>query len=186
MAGDNPSSGDDQQETTPSASLDPRWIVGFVDGEGCFSVSIHRNELAVRSHGWQLHPVFHVYQHVRYRGVLEELINVFGCGRVRLKGPNSSVATYAVDSLRSLEAAVLPFFERHPLVIKDRDFRTFAGIVRAMIRKEHFDPEGFNRLVRLAYSMNEDGKQRSRPMDEVIVGSSETARQAPHGVVPER
>ena len=55
-----------------------------------------------------------------------------------------------------------------------------------MLRKEHFDTEGFNRLVRLAYSMNEYGKQRSRPMDEVIVGSSETARQAPHGVVPER
>ena len=186
MVGDNPSSGDDQQETTPSTRLDPRWIVGFVDGEGCFSVSIHRNALAARSHGWQLHPVFHVYQHQRYRTVLEEFINVFGCGKVRPKGPNSSVATYAVDSLRDLEASVLPFFERHPLVIKRCDFEIFAGIVRALIRKEHYEITGFNRLVRLAYSMNGYGKQRSRPLDEVLVGSSETARQAPLGVVPER
>jgi hypothetical protein len=184
MIGDNPSSWDDQQETTASTRLDPRWVVGFVDGEGCFSVSIHRNVLAARSHGWQLHPVFHVYQHQRYRAVLEEFINVFGCGKIRPKGPNSSVLTYAVDSLRSLEAAVLPFFERHPLVIKDRDFRIFAGIVRAMVGKEHHDTEGFNRLVRLAYSMNEYGKQRSRRLDEVLVGSSETARQASLGVVP--
>ena len=186
MDGDNPSSGDDQQETTPSTPIDPRWVVGFVDGEGCFCVSIHRNPLAVRSHGWQLHPVFHVYQHVRYRTVLEDLIKFFGCGKVRPKGPNSNVATYAVDSLRDLEAVILPFFERHPLVIKDRDFRTFASIVLALGRKEHFDPDGFNRLVRLAYSMNEFGKQRSRRLDEVLVGSSETARQAPHGVVPKR
>src|SRR5207253_2428125 len=123
MIGDNPSSGDDQQETTPSTTLDPRWVVGFVDGEGCFSVSIHRNHFAVRTGGWQLHPVFHVYQHIRYR---------------------------------------------------------------AMLRKEHLDPNGFERLVRLAYSMNEHGKQRARSLDEIIVGSSETARQAPLGVVPER
>ena len=185
-SGDNVSSGDNQQETArPRVELDPHWIVGFVDGEGCFSVSIHRNAFAVRTGGWQLHPVFHVYQHLRYRAVLEELVKFFGCGTVRPKGPNSSVATYAVDSLRTLDAAVLPFFEEHPLVIKDRDFRLFAGIVRAMIRKEHLDPEGFERLVRLAYSMNEQGKQRARRLDEIIVGSSETARQAPLGVVPE-
>jgi len=118
--------------------------------------------------------------------VLEELVKFFGCGTVRPKGPNSSVATYAVDSLRTLDAAVLPFFEEHPLVIKDRDFRLFAGIVRAMRRKEHLDRQGFERLVRLAYSMNEHGKQRARRLDEIIVGSSETARQAPLGVVPDR
>ena len=186
MIGDNPSSGDDQQETTPSTTLDPRWVVGFVDGEGCFSVSVHRNRFAVRAGGWQLHPVFHVYQHLRYREVLEELVKFFGCGTVRPKGPNSSVATYAVDSLRTLDAAVLPFFEEHPLVIKNRDFRIFAGIVRGMIRKEHLDPRGFERLVRLAYSMNEHGKQRARRLDEIIVGSSETARQAPSESCPRR
>ena len=187
MRSDNPTGADNQQETARSTlELDPNWVVGFVDGEGCFSVSVHRNLNVRRTGGWQLHPVFHVYQHRKYRAVLEEFINVFGCGKVRPKGPYSSVLTYAVDSLRDLEAAVLPFFERHPLVIKDRDFRIFAGIVRAMIRKEHFDAGGFNRLVRLAYSMNEYGKQRSRPLDEVIVGSSETARQASLGVVPER
>jgi hypothetical protein len=53
-----------------------------------------------------------------------------------------------------------------------------------MVGKEHHDTEGFNRLVRLAYSMNEYGKQRSRRLDEVLVGSSETARQASLGVVP--
>jgi hypothetical protein len=43
MASDNRSGGDDQQETAKTVGLDAQWVCGFVDGEGCFSVSIHRN-----------------------------------------------------------------------------------------------------------------------------------------------
>jgi hypothetical protein len=65
------------------------------------------------------------------------------------------------------------------LVVKAGDFRRFAAIVAAMRRKEHLDPAGFERLVCLAYAMNAQGKQRSRSIDEILTGSSETARQAP-------
>ena len=180
MSSQNPTGADNQQETARSTlELDPHWVVGFVDGEGCFSVSVHRNANERSTGGWQLHPVFHVYQHVMYRDVLEELVAFFGLGRLRSKGPESSVWTYAVDSLRDQEAAVLPFFENYPLRIKRADFERFALIVRAMRRKEHLDPDGFERLVRIAYSMNANGKQRLRTIDEVLAGSSETARQAP-------
>ena len=47
-----------------------------------------------------------------------------------------------------------------------------------MRRKEHLDGAGFERLVRLAYGMNAEGKQRARTIDEILRGSSETARQA--------
>jgi LAGLIDADG endonuclease len=179
VGSDNVTSGDNQQETArPRLELDPHWVVGFVDGEGCFSVSIHRNPYVRRTRGWQVHPVFHVYQHVSHRAVLEELIRFFSCGRIRPKGPASSVATYAVDSLRDAATRIIPFFEDHPLVVKGADFRAFAEIVRSMRRKEHLHPVGFERLVRLAYGMNAQGKQRSRSLDEVLAGSSETVRQA--------
>jgi LAGLIDADG endonuclease len=185
VGSENPTGADNQQETVRSMlDLDPRWVVGFVDGEGCFSVSIHRNANAKSTGGWQLHPVFHVYQHERYREVLEGLIPVFGCGRVRSKGPGSSVWTYAVDALRLLEGQVVPFFERYPLVVKAEDFRRFAAIVRGMRRREHLTGEGFERMVRLAYEMNLAGKQRSRSIDMILTGSSETARQAPHQRTP--
>jgi hypothetical protein len=120
-----------------------------------------------------------VYQHERYRAVLEELATSFGCGRVRSKGPRSSVLTYAVDSLRDIERSILPFFEMHPLRVKAADFRLFAQVVASMRRKEHLQPEGFERLVRLAYALNGTGKQRARQVEEILMGSSETARQAP-------
>ena len=179
MSSENPSGADNQQETVRSMfDLDPRWVTGFVDGEGCFSVSIHRNQNARSTGGWQPHPVFHVSQHECHRDVLEALIQIFACGRLRPKGPKSSVWTFAVDGLRDLGAHVVPFFEQYPLVVKAGDFRRFAVIVTAMRRREHLDAEGFERLVRLAFAMNANGKQRGRNIDEIPTGSSETARQA--------
>jgi hypothetical protein len=186
MGSDNPTGADDQQETRllPRLGLDPMWVVGFIDGDGCFCISVHRNPgFARRTGGWQLDPVFQAYQHHRHRAVLEELQRFFGCGRIRPRGPKSSVLTYAVDSLSDLASAVLPFFQAHPLVVKGDDFVAFAEIVRSLRVKEHFTVDGFERLVRLAYGMNASGKQRSRALAD-IPGSSETARQAP--LRPER
>ena len=178
MSSDNPTGADNQQETAESLELDAHWVVGFVDGEGCFSVSIHRNPFIRSTGNWQLQAVFQVYQHHAHRAVLEALIPFFGCGVIRAKGPKSSVLTYAVSRRLDLERRIVPFFEDHPLVVKGPDFRAFAEIVRALGRKEHLTPAGFERLARLAYGMNLDGKQRSRSIDEILMGSSETARQA--------
>jgi hypothetical protein len=137
----------------------------------------------MRNHGgWQLQPVFHIYQHQDHRDVLEAMVEVFGCGRIRPKGPNSSVLTFAVDGLRNLDEAVLPFFELHPPLVKRGDFEAFSVIVRSMRRKEHLSLVGFERLVRLAYGMNANGKQRARTLEQVLAGSSETARGAQSSV----
>jgi len=73
---------------------------------------------------------------------------------------------------------VVPFFEHHPLRVKNQDFATFAMIVRSLRRKEHLEPDGFERIARLAYGMNARGKQRARSLESVLAGSSETVRQA--------
>ena len=180
MGSENPSGADNQQETAiPCLVLDPNWITGFVDGEGCFSVSVHRSSMMHRHGGWQLQPAFHIYQHQDHRNVLEAMVPTFGCGRIRPKGPGSSVLTFVVEALRDLERAVLPFFEQHPLIVKSDDFSAFAAIVRSMRKKEHLTRSGFEHLVRLAYGMNANGKQRTRKIEQVLAGSSETAREAP-------
>jgi hypothetical protein len=186
MDSDNPSGADNQQETAdPLNVLDPNWVVGFVDGEGCFCVSVHRSSMMHRSGGWQLQPVFHVYQHQDHREVLEAMVSFFGCGRIRPKGPKSSVLTYSVEALGDLAAAVLPFFEKNPLVVKRVDFVVFAAIVRSMRSKEHLTRSGFEHLVRLAYGMNAHGKQRARNIEEILAGSSETVRGAPLSALPQ-
>jgi hypothetical protein len=177
MSSENPTGGDNQQETASAhVPLHPGWVCGFVDGEGCFSVSIHRNPHVRRTRGWQLNAVFQVSQHRDSWSVLEELASFFGCGKVRSKGRDSRVAVYAVDRLNDLEEIILPFFEAHPLLVKRQDFSTFAVIVRSLRRKEHLEPAGFERVVRLAFGMNANGKQRARTLQEILAGSSETTR----------
>jgi hypothetical protein len=100
--------------------------------------------------------------------VLEGLQSFFGCGKVRSKSRGSTVSVYAVDRMDHLAQTIIPFFERNPLRVKQRDFDIFAGIVGAVRRREHFTPDGFEHLVRSAYSMNVDGKQRKRPLEEVL------------------
>ena len=63
--------------------------------------------------------------------------------------------------------------------VKQNDFEVFAVIVRSMRKKEHLSSDGFERLVRLAYGMNANGKQRSRSIEQALAGSSETVRGAP-------
>jgi hypothetical protein len=180
VGSDNPTGAENQQETlTSSVQLEPAWIAGFVDGEGCFSVSVHRSVFMHRHRGWQICPAFHVYQHESYRHVLEALRSHFDCGYIRSKGPGSSVLTFSVSALPDLEQLIVPFFEVQRLLVKDRDSRFFTQIVRAMRRKEHLTAKGFESVVRLAYGMNANGKQRARTLEEVSGGSSETARQAP-------
>lgn len=168
MSSENPFGADNQQETDSCKSLNPMWIVGFVDGEGCFSVSIFRKPAAKAINKWQLYPVFQVYQHMRYRKLLEQLQLFFGCGNVRPKGGNSSVLTFAVESMRDIEDRILPFFDKYELIVKRNDYKAFREIVRAMRRKEHLTLNGFERLVRLAYSMNGVGKQRARKIEEIL------------------
>jgi LAGLIDADG endonuclease len=132
MDSENPSGADNQQETASLCLvLDPSWLVGFVDGEGCFSVSFHRNRVMHRNGGWQLQPTSQVYQDRDHRRNLEAIAESFGCGRIRTKGPESSVLNHSVDGLRELEMAIVPFFEEHPAIVKASDFGSFAVIMRA-------------------------------------------------------
>ena len=179
MGSDKPTGADNQQETAraPTLVLDPHWVVGFVDGEGCFSVSLHAHP-GVRSFGWQVNPVFQVSQHKMHRKVLESLVDAFGCGSVRPKGPTSSVHVFVVARRRHLLGRVIPFFDTYSPVVKAEDYERFKEIVLRIHAGEHFTHQGFEQIVRLAFAMNANGKQRARSIDVILAGSSETARQA--------
>jgi hypothetical protein len=175
---ENPIGADNQQETE-LAEIDPWWVVGFVDGEGCFSVSIHRNELARPTNGWHVQPSFHVAQHMDHVDALHGLQRFFGCGAVRTKGAANPVMVYSVHSTKQLLERVIPVFEAHPLRVKRDDFTRFVFITKAIRERRHHRPEIFREVVLTAYAMNRNGTQRKRPIEEILSGSSETVRQAP-------
>ena len=134
--------------------LDAQWIVGFVDGEGCFHVGI--NPHPEMSAGAQVLPEFTVVQHERDVQVLHALKAHFGCGVVR-KNHGDRMA-YRVRGHEHLSRNIIPFFEKHLLKTRKRvDFIKFREIVVLMSRGEHLSSEGVDKIRAIAEQMNRKG-----------------------------
>jgi LAGLIDADG endonuclease len=156
------SGADNQQERLDG------YISGYVDGEGCFAVSVNRNSSS-RS-GYQLVPEFHVSQNGDRAQVLWLIRERFGgSGYVKSNGRKDRALVYVVRRRRDLLEHVIPFFERSPLLSsKHEDFEKFAAIVRSMALGQHRTPGGFARLLEVALSMNGGGRFRSVRWVELI------------------
>ena len=135
----------------------PSYLSGYVDGEGCFTVSISpRPTLLV---GWEVRPSVSVSQNGDRQEVLLLLQEYFGCGTLRPDRSDKTVK-WEVRSLPLLLERVIPHFRRHPLLSgKQRDFELFADVCERMARREHCSPAGLSEIVRLACLMNPSGKR---------------------------
>ena len=131
--------------------LDAHWVVGFVDGEGCFFVGI--NPHSEMTTGFQVLPEFTVVQHQRDIQLLHALKKFFGCGVVR--NNHGDRMAYRVRGLDHLNERIIPFFEQHPLKSKKRiDFIKFRKILQLMMKGEHLIPEGIEKIRAMASTMN--------------------------------
>ena len=131
--------------------LDAGWVVGFVDGEGCFHVGI--NPHPEMKAGYQVLPEFTVVQHERDIQVLHGLKAFFGCGVVRTNHGNRMA--YRVRRLEHLLRRIVPFFMTHPLKTKKRqDFQKFRRVLLIMECGEHLGPDGVERIRDIASRMN--------------------------------
>lgn len=151
------------------------FLAGFVDGEGSFSVAILKNP---SKEGWLINPCFQVYQHQNHREILELCQEVFKTGRIYRKSGTHPVLNFSIDSMRNIKERVIPFFDKYPLVTKREAYRKFRDIVLSMERKEHLTSNGFERLVRLAYSMNQQGKGRRRTLEEILATQPKPASES--------
>ena len=139
-------------------NLEAQWIVGFVDGEGCFYVGV--NPHPEMSAGYQVLPEFTVVQHERDVLLLHALKSFFGCGVVRRNREDRMA--YRVRSIKHLGSIIIPFFEKHQLKSKKNiDFKKFRRIVRLMEAGEHLTPEGIEKVKRITAQMNR-GRDRGR------------------------
>jgi LAGLIDADG endonuclease len=134
------------------------YVSGYVDGEGCFTVSMSpRAKLLV---GWEVRPSLSVSQNGDRAEVLHALQAYFGCGSIR---PDRSGRTVKWETrrLEHLLDRVIPHFESYPLLSGKRlDFERFACVCRLMAIGAHRDRAGLREIVELARAMNPCGKRR--------------------------
>lgn len=153
MLTDNVFSAVNQQERLKNIG----WVVGFIDGEGCFSISLHKNPTTKL--GWQIMPEFVATQGEKSLRSLEKLQSFFGCGRIfvnrRYDNHNENLFRFCVRSFTDLKEKIVPFFKENKLqTAKSQDFEIFANIINLMSKKEHLSEKGIKNIIKLAETMN--------------------------------
>ncbi|OGN03425.1 MAG: hypothetical protein A2655_02715 [Candidatus Yanofskybacteria bacterium RIFCSPHIGHO2_01_FULL_43_42] len=162
-------SADNQQERLKIES----WIVGFTDGEGCFSVSILKNKTS--KSGWQIFPEFVITQGKKSLPALEIFQKYFECGKIfvnkRYDNHKEHLYRYCVRAIKNLEEKIIPFFQKNQLkTFKSNDFLIFCKILKLIKKGSHLNHEGITSIAKLIETMNRKKKSR-------FLESSETKRQ---------
>ena len=144
--------------------LDPQWVTGFVDGEGCFHISMNKQE--EMSTGWQVLPEFRIVQHARDEALLKELQRFIEAGKVVVNHDSrKELRIRRLDELKKVTA----FFENHPLKTrKRRDFEIFNEVLRLMQHHKHLTKEGLERIANLCWQMNRKVKPRYLESSETL------------------
>lgn len=130
--------------------LDPMWITGFFDGEGCFYINI-----SIKSSNKKYYVSPHIYLglHKKDITILKLIIKNLGVGRINYKHGSTSVQL-DVGSLHEIET-LIAFFDKYSLVSKKKaDFHLFKEIINIIKMKEHLTDEGLEKIVALKASMN--------------------------------
>jgi|SRR3989338_2520629 len=140
------------------------YISGYVDGEGCFTVTFNKRTKAKL--GWELRPSFSVSQNEDRRQVLDLMRKYFGCGYIRRDYADKTVK-FEIRDHNDLEK-VITHFDQFPLLSKkQQDFQLFKQVCGIIKFGRHLHKDGFAEIVNLAYQMNGSGK-RKRVKEEIL------------------
>ena len=141
------------QTITPKfEAINPYWVSGFVDGDGCFYISLTNNSTGVGL-------VFKITQHIRDTDLLKELVNYFDCGRYSLSSPEAG--DFIVTKFEDIYTKILPFFNKYPLQgSKYLDFSDFNSVAELIKNKAHITSEGFESIKQIKLVASHTHKKR--------------------------
>ena len=153
------------------------YLLGFVDGEGCFCVAIKKQDSAKMR--WVLDPVFHITQHERSKEILYNFKKLLECGEVVRKYGQENTLMLLVHRRKDFLDKIIPFFRKNKLLIKRKNFELFAEVVESLDQHAHADVKDFRKLVKKVFLMNGGGVYRKHKLKDILdsLGSSETIRQ---------
>src|SRR3989338_4884581 len=168
----NVSRADNQQERLVKIG----WVVGFVDGEGCFSVGLVKQQDREEKDrirrgyktGYQAFCEFAVVQGAKSLSSLEFLQKFFGVGRIyinkRYDNHKEHLYRYCVRRREDLVKVIIPFFESNTLrTAKKNDFEKFVRCACIIENGEHLTNAGMIKIAKVVSTMN-----RKKPRNEII------------------
>lgn len=132
--------------------LDPQWVLGFIDAEGCFHVAVQNN--ATMRLGVQVQLQFSVGQHMQDKALMERFIPFFdGVGQVTRSG--GSMYQYRIRGINDIESKLFPFLDQYPLLSKKSlDYANFRLVHDMMRQGKHLTPQGVKQIQAIQLLMN--------------------------------
>jgi hypothetical protein len=139
------------------------YITGFVDGEGCFSVSFNfREKLNVKV---EVKLGFSVSQSQRSLNVLQIMKDHFSCGGIRFSKQDNTYK-YEVRNLKDLNDKIIPHFLRYSLMTnKKNDFDNFRQVCLMMKQNFHHSPVKIKEILEVAFKSNLSGTGKYQKED---------------------
>ena len=143
-------------ETPLPKILDPSWLAGFTDAEGCFSII--RFKSPTSKLGEVVKLSFILTQSIRDEYLIKSLIEYLGCGNTSLD--SRGTIDFKVTNFSSIRDTIIPFFKEYPLQgNKNLDFSDFSEVVTLMENKSHLTKEGLDKIKIIHNRMNTNRKQ---------------------------
>ncbi len=133
--------------------LNPHYIVGFVDGEGCFCISLNKNGNRLP----EVRLIFEIELREDDEPILREIQASLGCGRIyRLEYERYAKwrphVKLKVSNFTDISHKVIPFFQRYPPQAKKRlDFEKFCQAAEMIKTKQHLTLDGIERIRALKH-----------------------------------
>ena len=137
------------REITPA--LDPHFVTGIVDAEGCFHVSITKNKRLKL--GLQVRLFFEIGLNEKDKALLEQIKIFFRVGSIIYYEKTKSFL-FLVSSTKDFQN-IIDHFKQFPLITqKWADFELWKQVYYIMLRGEHLTIDGFQKIVAIRAAMN--------------------------------
>jgi len=138
-------------------SLNPWYIAGLIDGEGCFCINISKHK--TKKLGFDPRLMFEVEMIIEDKPLLEKLQKALDCGHIYVLNYERygwrPHVKFAVKSHKEIKEKIIPFFKKYKLQGKKaKDFEFFCQASKIFWKKEHLTLQGINRLREIQSKMN--------------------------------
>lgn len=163
--------------------LPGEYVAGFIDGEGCFTITISKH--ATKKLGFDARIHFQIELRADDLEILQHIQETIGCGRIyHLSYERYGWHPHAelkVSSFREITDQLIPFLTQYPLRAKKRfSYEYFLQAVEIFKRKEHLTLEGIQKLRTIRENMNQYSKKHqasARVRENRVPGRERRAHQ---------
>lgn len=133
------------------SEINPWFLTGFADAEGCFLVSIYKNN-KLRT-GWTVQTGFQIELSQKDKVLLKRIQACLGVGNTYESTGRQSIKFY-IQSVKNL-AVIIDHFDKYPLLTqKLTDYKLFKKVLNIILNKGHLTEEGLLKILSIKASMN--------------------------------